>query len=307
MSPSRALRDGIFLTYAILVVGLLLFAAAALTIAQFAFGKNVRSIWRTYGGWLWMIPMIAAAILLGRWAVILGTTLLAIFGFKEFSRATGLYQDWWTTGAVYLLMLLMAALTWSQQLQGFMILPVLAICLLAIIPVLRNRAEGQLQIIALSIFGFLYFGWMFGHLAWLANTANPYGYLIYLIFATELNDVVAFTSGKLFGHYPLRSHVSPKKTWGGAIGAIVVSMLLPLALRFSLPAFTTPQLLLIGLLVGIGGQLGDLVISVVKRDIGIKDMGATIPGHGGILDRIDSLIFVAPLFFHLVSYWKKIQ
>jgi phosphatidate cytidylyltransferase len=81
-------------------------------------------------------------------------------------------------------------------------------------------------------------------------------------------------------------------------------MALPWLLRFTFPAFfDVKDLILIGLIVGIGGQLGDLAVSVIKRDLGIKDMGASIPGHGGILDRIDSLLYTGPLFFHLVHYY----
>jgi phosphatidate cytidylyltransferase len=126
---------------------------------------------------------------------------------------------------------------------------------------------------------------------------------LYLIFAVELNDVAAFTFGRLFGQHPFRSNISPKKTWEGAIGALCFSMALPWLLRFSFPHFGTLQLVLTGLIVGVGGQLGDLSISVIKRDIGIKDMGVTIPGHGGILDRIDSLIYTAPLFMHMVDFY----
>ena len=173
---------------------------------------------------------------------------------------------------------------------------------------LINETKGQLQMIALAIFGFIYVGWMFGHLGFLANYPNSYGYLLFLIVATELNDVAAFTFGKLVGHRKLRSNISPRKTWGGALGAIGVSMIFPWLLRFSFPqVFPTREILMTGLIVGIGGQLGDLCISVIKRDIGIKDMGASIPGHGGILDRIDSLIFVAPLFFHMVDYFQGFQ
>jgi phosphatidate cytidylyltransferase len=185
--------------------------------------------------------------------------------------------------------------------------PVFAIALILLIPILRNRARGELQRMSLAIVGFVYIGWMFGHLGFLANANNAYGFLCYIIFATELNDVAAFTFGKLFGGHPLRSEISPKKTWEGALGAVAVSMILPWLLRFSFPSFGPVQLILTGLIVGIGGQLGDLSISVIKRDIGTKDMGSTIPGHGGILDRIDSLIYVAPLFMHMAGYYYGLR
>ena len=123
----------------------------------------------------------------------------------------------------------------------------------------------------------------------------------------ELNDVAAYTFGKLFGRHPLRSNISPKKTWEGSLGALAVSMALPWVLRFSFPDFTTRELILTGLIVGVTGQLGDLSMSVIKRDLGIKDMGALIRGHGGILDRIDSLIYVTPLFFHMVGWFHGLR
>ncbi|HEX4349834.1 MAG TPA: phosphatidate cytidylyltransferase, partial [Verrucomicrobiae bacterium] len=225
--------------------------------------------------------------------------------------------DWWMTCAVYVGIVAVAVTSLISQPQGgepghgwyglFIALPVYAVALILLIPILRNKVEGQLQRMSLAIVGFIYIGWMFGHLAFLANATNAYGYLLYILFATEINDVAAFTCGKLFGKRQFRSNISPKKTWGGAIGALAVSMALPWLLRFSFPHFGTTQLILTGLIVGIGGQLGDLSISVIKRDIGIKDMGAGIPGHGGILDRIDSLIYVSPLFFHMVGYFYGLR
>jgi phosphatidate cytidylyltransferase len=124
----------------------------------------------------------------------------------------------------------------------------------------------------------------------------------YLVLAVELNDVAAYVFGKAFGRHPLRSNISPKKTWEGAVGALAVSAALPWAVRFSFPHFDAHDCLIVGLIVGIGGQVGDLVVSVIKRDRGLKDMGTLIPGHGGIVDRIDSLVYVAPLFFHYVRF-----
>ena len=188
----------------------------------------------------------------------------------------------------------------------FAVWPVYVIALILLIPILRNQTHGQLQAIALALLGFIYIGWMFEHIAFLANAKNAYGYLFYLIFAVELNDVAAYTFGKTFGRHALRSNISPKKTWEGSLGALAVSMLLPWLLWFSFPHFTARDLILCGLIVGIAGQLGDLSMSVIKRDLGIKDMGTLIGGHGGILDRIDSLIYVVPLFFHMVRYFHDI-
>src|SRR5262249_31086626 len=143
----------------------------------------------------------------------------------------------------------------------FMTLPVYVIALLMFVPIARNQPSGQLQALALAILGFLYLGWMFLHLAFLANADHAYGYLLYLLLAVELNDVAAFTFGKLFGKHPLRSNISPKKTWEGATGALAVSLALPWVLRFSFPHLGPAQLVLTGLIVGIGGQLGDLSIS----------------------------------------------
>jgi phosphatidate cytidylyltransferase len=314
MSPSAALASPVFLLYLAVAGSLLIAAGLALAVLRWVAGKDVQHAWISFAGWLIMIPLLFGAIFLGRATTIVFLTIVAIFGFKEFARATGLYRDWFMTGAVYLGIIatgVTSLVTNPTTLEPgwyglYMAMPVFAISGILAIPILRNRVQGQLQALALSIVGFLYFGWMFGHLAFLANSRHAYSYLLYLLFAVELNDVAAFTIGKLLGRHPLRSNISPKKTWEGALGALAVSLALPWALQGTFEHFETRDLILTGLFVGIGGQLGDLAISVIKRDLGVKDMGAAIPGHGGILDRIDSLIYVAPLFFHSTRYWHDL-
>lgn len=313
MNPQEALQNPIFMMYVRIVVGLIAVAGVVLAFFTWVLKKNIRPIWVTYRSWLIMAPIILGSVLLGRVVTIAVFSLLAVLGFKEFARATGLYRDWWMTGAVYAGIVAVCMVTLinhpTPENPGpgwyglFMALPVYEIALIILIPILRNRVEGQLQIISLAIVGFIYIGWMFGHIGFLANPNHHYGYLLYLLFAVELNDVAAFTFGRLLGKHQFRSHISPKKTWEGAIGALCFSMVLPWVLRFSFPHFGAQQLVLTGLIVGVGGQMGDLSISVIKRDIGIKDMGVTIPGHGGILDRIDSLIYTAPLFMHMVDFY----
>lgn len=302
MSPFIAIHSRIFLISATVVSALVAIAGAILAILKFGLRKNVQSAWDAYTGWLAMIPIIALAIVLGRWAVIAGVTLLSAFGFREFARATGLSRDRLAAGAVYVLVLFTGVIAWTNRFDAFRAMPIVAASVLVILPIVRNRFEGQLRTVSLSVFAFVYFCWMFTHIAFLANGPNPYGYLIFLPLATELNDVSAFVFGRLLGRRALRDQISPRKTWSGALGALAVSLALPWALRFLLPSFSAGQLLLAGLLTGIGGQLGDLVISVFKRDMVVKDLGSGIPGHGGVLDRIDSLIFVAAPFLYLVRY-----
>jgi phosphatidate cytidylyltransferase len=316
MSLGSAWHDEVFRIYLAVVGGVLAFAGVMLAFVAGVLHRNVSSIWATYRSWLVMVPVIIGAILLGRSAVIVLFVLLAIVGFKEFARATGLYKDWWMTGMVYLGIASLGASALTRDPNTgrlgwyglFMTLPVYAVASFILVPIARNRVEGQLQTISLAILGFTYIGWMFLHVTFLANLPDTCGYLFYLLLAVELNDVAAFTAGRLFGksgRHPLRSAISPKKTWEGSLGALVFSMALPWAMRFSLPHFGPLQLILTGLIVGIGGQLGDLSISVIKRDIGIKNMGGTIPGHGGVLDRIDSLIYTSPLFVHMVNHFYR--
>ncbi len=171
-----------------------------------------------------------------------------------------------------------------------------------LVPILVGRSEGALSRAGLALIGFVFLGIMLSRIGGLTKLAHAYGLICYVIFATELNDVAAFTFGRIFGRHLLCPAVSPRKTWEGAIGAIAVSLMLPWLCRFSLPTFGPSQLVSAGLIIGLGGQLGDLSISLIKRELGTKDMGTAIAGHGGILDRIDSLIYVAPLFMQLAAH-----
>ncbi len=314
MSIADAWNSSIFRTYVAITVGLLALAGAILAYLNFILKKPSPSLWATYRGWLIMAPLVLVVVALGRTAVILFVMALGIAGFVEFARATKLSTSRVPSLVVVLAIIALGIVIWmpDPRLEKpgwygmFAIMPMWFTALLLVIPVIKNQPRGQLQVVALALVGFTYFGWMFGHLAYLANSTNPYGYLLFLFFAVGVNDIAAFTFGKLLGHHKLRSEVSPNKTWGGAIGAFAVSMFLPWILKFSFPAFDATALILTGIIVGIGGQLGDLTISFIKRDMDIKDMGHLIPGHGGVLDRIDSLIYTAPLFFHMTRWFYGI-
>ena len=223
ISPQTAPHDPVFRAYLLIVPVSLTVGGAILGFLDWGLKKELGVIWKTYRSWLVMASIGLLVIFAGRVPVIVGVTLLSIFGFNEFARSSGLYRDWWMTGAVYASIVTVGVASWIPHPRGggcygfFMIVPVFAIALILLIPILRNRARGELQKMSLSIVGFIYIGWMFGHLGFLANTTNAYGFLCYVIFATALNDVGAFTFGRLFGRHPLRSEISPNKTWEGAL------------------------------------------------------------------------------------------
>ncbi len=128
------------------------------------------------------------------------------------------------------------------------------------------------------------------------------GLLLLLLVLTQSNDVAQFMWGKSFGRHKITPRVSPNKTWEGFLGGLGTTTLLATLLGPLMTMLDFPRAAMAGLIVGVTGLLGDLNISALKRDLGVKDSGATLPGHGGVLDRIDSLIFTAPVFFHFIRF-----
>ena len=117
-----------------------------------------------------------------------------------------------------------------------------------------------------------------------------------------MSDVLQYIWGKTLGRHKIIPSVSPNKTWEGFAGGIASAMLLSLAIRFLTP-FSIGETLMVSLMITVAGFFGGAVMSAVKRDFGVKDFGSVIPGHGGMLDRVDSLCYAAPIFFHYVRYF----
>jgi phosphatidate cytidylyltransferase len=312
MSPSIALHDRIFLNYAAIVPLTFVVAGGVLCILQFGLKKNLGAIWDTYRSWWIMGAVGLAVVFLGRIAVVFGVASLALLAFHELVRASPLKNDRVTNDVVgggiaaFVLSSLLPAASAHLARQVFLSwIGLIVVTAIFLLPVLRGRLEGAVFRAGLALIGFVFLGVMFGQVGFLTNLPHAYGLVCYVIFATELADVAAFAFGRIFGRHLLCPSISPRKTWEGAIGAFGISMALPWLLRFSLPNFGPAQLLYAGLIIGIGGQFGDLSVSLIKRELGTKDLGSAIAGHGGILDRIDSLIYVAPLFMQLAAHYDS--
>jgi len=128
------------------------------------------------------------------------------------------------------------------------------------------------------------------------------GLVLLLVFLTEANDIAQYCWGKALGRAKVVPSVSPNKTWAGLVGGVATTTFLAGLAGPALSPLPLSRALAVGLLTGIIGFFGDICVSAIKRDIGIKDSGKMLPGHGGILDRVDSLTFTAPVFFHFIYY-----
>lgn len=137
------------------------------------------------------------------------------------------------------------------------------------------------------------------------SPAGAAGVLLYLVVLTQLNDVAQFIWGKTLGRRKVVPTVSPSKTLEGLLGGVATTSALAFLLAPLLTPFSRPEGALVGLMLGLLGFFGDVSVSALKRDLGIKDSGGTIPGHGGILDRVDSLTYTAPIFFHYLRYFHS--
>ncbi len=132
------------------------------------------------------------------------------------------------------------------------------------------------------------------------------GLLLSILFLTVFNDFSQYLFGKLFGRHKIIPKVSPNKTWKGFWGGVVTTSVLAVIIAPHLTPLTFYEALFAGVFISLLGFTGDVTMSAIKRDIGVKDSGTLLPGHGGILDRLDSLIFTAPVFFHYVVYLHNI-
>lgn len=187
-------------------------------------------------------------------------------------------------------------------------IPVIMFLFLPLRLVLKGDTDGIIKsmsslqwVLMLTVFGI-------SHMAYLLSLPNltnfesgGRGLLLFLVFLTEINDVLQFVWGKLIGKNKIIPKVSPNKTWEGFIGGIISTTIIGYFIGFLTPLNGLP-LIAVSLTIALTGFFGDIVMSSIKRDIGVKDMGSTIPGHGGVLDRIDSLSYTAPAFFHLIYY-----
>ena len=261
--------------------------------------------------WWVMALIFVVAASSGRVVSILLFTLISFLALREFVTLAPTRQGdhralFWS---FFIVTPLQYYLVWIEWYGLFSILiPVWMSILLATRTTLAGDTEHFLERTAINQWGLMICVYFLSHVPALLMLAIP-GYenqnaklMFFLVLIVQLSDVLQFVWGKSIGRRKVAPAISPNKTWEGAIGGIGCTTLIGAALWWATP-FAPDEAGLMALVITVMGFAGGLIMSAIKRDRGVKDYGAFIEGHGGMLDRIDSLCFAAPVFFHLTRFF----
>nr|WP_309727908.1 phosphatidate cytidylyltransferase [Chamaesiphon sp. OTE_75_metabat_556] len=262
--------------------------------------------------WCWIVALFAITLIANRSIALCLYWFLSFLAFKEYislipTRLSDRRVLFWAYLAI-VIQYYWISIHWYVMFLIFV--PVYTFLFLPMRMVIAGETQGFLKAIGTLHWGLMLTVFSLGHLAYLLmlpDRGNPIagsaGLVLYLVFLTEINDIAQYIWGKSLGRHPVTPTVSPNKTWEGLIGGILTTTSLAIAIAPWLTPFDWIHALGVGLIISCAGFIGDVTISALKRDLGVKDSGNIIPGHGGILDRIDSLTYTAPLFFHFTVYF----
>jgi phosphatidate cytidylyltransferase len=265
---------------------------------------------RTRSWWI-MAGVFCATMLLGHLFTTVLFALLSFLALREFITLNQTKRAdhgvlFWTFFVITPLHYLLVGVQWYGLFSIF--IPVYAFVFIPFRRVLSGETDQFLASTAKIQWALMVCVYAVSHMPMLLSL-NITGFegqnaklLFFFVMTVQMSDVLQYVWGKTCGRRPVAARVSPSKTWEGTIGGIASTVLLSSALWWATP-FKPWQAALMALLICVAGFFGGLVMSAIKRDLGAKDWGNSIAGHGGFMDRIDSLCFAAPLFFHLTSFY----
>lgn len=259
-----------------------------------------------------LLPVVIALIFIGGWPFYLIFTAAVCLGAREFSLI--FQKNTQNHPSTVLIVLGAALLCLSRAVWGFdgteTLVTLLMLAAMALFIFRReNGHTNAVMDFAITLTGILYVGWLGAFLISLQALPDGEWWLLTALAAAWIADGGAFFIGTKFGKHPLAPRISPKKSWEGYLGGILTATLFTPLIAFlwhiQTPAIQPIHGLVIGIVLGVLSPIGDLAISMIKRFFNVKDSGNLIPGHGGMLDRLDSLLWAGPISYLLIVWFLQ--
>ncbi|HBB82590.1 MAG TPA: phosphatidate cytidylyltransferase [Sulfitobacter sp.] len=307
--------NGHFIILLGLVLTVLLIATGAAQLLKRRAGADnltIQNLTARINAWWVMVAIMAIAFLAGTAGVVILFAICSFAALREFLTLTNTAAaDHWALAAAVFIVLPLQYLSVGMGWYGFysIFIPVYAFLLMPILSTLRGQSENFLIRVSEAQWALMIAVFCVSHVPALLSLNIP-GYegknlflIFFLIVVVQSSDVLQYVWGKLMGRRKIAPTLSPSKTLEGLVGGVISASLMGAALFWITP-FSVLQAFALSLVITLMGFFGGLVMSAIKRDRGVKDWGHLIAGHGGFIDRLDSVIFSAPIFFHIVRfYW----
>lgn len=290
-------ENKLYIETASIIMAFLFIAGAVLFTMKFRNPKWITA-WLSIKSWVFATPFVFFfAGLPAPWPFV-GLILAATFGAKTFYRMTGMYHRSWFVFITYALIWAQGYLIYKDYDRFFNIMPMAFFFGLALVPIGRNAVSQMIQYIALSLMSFIFFGWGFLHLARMITWDQGIFIVMYCFILSEVNETALFTGNRLFGRIKPLTNISGRFTLEGFLFSVAITILAAWGLRHMLPEQTEIYWATAALAVSVVGRVGSLLMSAIRRDLGIKESGVFIIGRDDILARIDKMMFAAPVIFY---------
>jgi phosphatidate cytidylyltransferase len=296
-----AWKDPVYLKTALIVLGVL-FSSGALV--YFFRRKNYYfvSAWASIKSWIFLAPILFLLFATPAPGPLIVLTLFAVYGAKAFFQILGMYHRWYFVLLCYAGIYGLALCAYFGRHDLYNMMPMILLGVGCLFPIFLSSYRRMIQYISLTLLGFIFLGWCFMHLALVLDLPNGLYQILYLVALTEFCDNTNLAISYYFKGPRIFPNLDPKRTYFSTLASIALTLVLASVMRSLLPSTDTGRYwLAAGFVASLGGLFGDLVMSMIRKDSGVKDVGPFIIGRGDLLQRMDRLIFVAPIYYHVMA------
>ena len=301
LSSSLLLTDAIYKQTSIIVLSIIFISGL---IVYFFRKKNHYFIaaWASIKSWIFLAPLLFFIFSFPFPTPLVVLVIMSIYGAKAFFQLMGMYHRNYFVLISYVGIMALGLCSYFHNLTLYNEIPMVVLGSCCLVPILRNNYKRMIQYISITLLAFIFLGWSFMHLGLILNLQNGLYQILYLIVLTEFCDNTNLAISRYFKSYRLFRRIDPKRTLGSTLMSMALTLFLAGAMRFALPDQSDKYWLTAGIVASLGGMFGDLVMTVVRRDAGVKIVGGFVLGRGDFLQRMDRLIFVAPIYYY-VMFW----